>query len=75
MNPIHMHHHPGFPPHQFTHQPSFEHLDGPIGESPVDDMNMDVHMHQQEHSPHMLFHSQSLQNSMHPPPVHPSGEK
>ena len=75
VNPFHMHQQTAFPPHQFTHQPSFEQMEGPVGESPVDDMNMDMEMHHQSHSPHMLFHSQSLQNTMQPPPVHPSGEK
>lgn len=75
VNPFQMHQQPGFPPHQFTHQPAYEHLDGPIEESPVDDMNLDINLHQ-EHSPHMLFHSHTLQHTMQPPrPIHPSGEK
>jgi hypothetical protein len=75
MNPYHMHQQPSFPPQQFTHHASFEHLEGPIGESPVDDMGMDMNLHQHQHSPQMLFHSQALQNTMQPPPIHPTGEK
>ena len=76
VNPFHMHQQPAFPPHHFSHQPTFEHMEGPVGESPVDDMEMDMHMHQHQHqSPQMLFHSQSLQNTMQPPPLHQSREK
>lgn len=75
VSPYHIHQQEGFPPHQFTHQPSFEHLDAHVGDSPVEDVHMDVRMHQQDHSPQMLFHSQSLKNTMQPPAVHPSGEK
>lgn len=76
VNPFHMHQQQGFPPHHFTHQPSFEGMEGPVGESPVDDIGMDVHLQQQHHSPDMLFHHpQSMQHVMHPPPMHPSGEK
>lgn len=79
IDPFHMHQQDGFPPHQFTHQPSFEQLEGPVGDSPVDDMNVDMHLHhhhqQQHHSPQMLFHSQTLQNAMQPPSIHPLGEK
>lgn len=66
----------GFPPHHFSHHPSFEPMEGPIGESPVDDMGMDVHMLQQHHSPDLfMHHPQSTQTSMQPPPMHPSGDK
>lgn len=76
VEPFHMHQQTSFPPHQFSHQPSFEHMEGPIGDSPIDDISMDVNMHHhQQHSPQMLFHSQSLQNSMQAAPMHPSGEK
>ena len=74
VNPFQMHQQAGYPPHHFTHHPSFEHLEGPVGESPIEDMNLDVNMHQHQHSPHMLFHSQSLQNTMQPPSTHPSGD-
>ena len=76
VNPFHMHQQQGFPPHQFTHQPSFEQLDGPDGVSPIDDLGMDMNMHHHhQQSPQMLFHSHALQNSMQPPAAHPSGEK
>jgi hypothetical protein len=75
LNPFHMHHQPGFPPQQFTHQPAFDHVDGHIDESPVEDMAMDLHMHHAHHSPEMLFHSQSLAKTMQPPSIHPSGEQ
>ena len=75
VNPYQMHQQTGFPPHQFSHEPSFEHLDPHVGESPVDDMGMEVSMSQQHHSPHMLFHSSALQSTMQPPPMHPNGEK
>ncbi|KAK3718710.1 hypothetical protein LTR37_004929 [Vermiconidia calcicola] len=75
LNPMQMHQQSAFPPHQFTHQPSFEHLEGPMGESPVEDMSMDINMHHQQHSPPMLFHPQSLQHPMQHPPIHPYGEK
>lgn len=75
VNPFQMHHPTSFPPHQFTHQPSFEHLDGPVGESPIEDLGLDMHMHPHHHSPQMPFHSQSLHNAMKPTHVHPSAEK
>lgn len=69
------HHQQGFPPHHFTHHPAYEHMEGPVGESPVDDMTMDVNMIQ-NHSPDALFlHPQSMQTAMQPPPMHPTGEK
>ena len=75
VNPFQVHEATGFPPHQFSHHPSFEHMDSQVGESPIEDMNIDVNMHQhQQHSPHMLFHSQHLHNAMQQPLAHPSGE-
>jgi len=85
VNPFQMHQHQhqhqqqGFPPHHFTHQPSFENLEAAIDDSPVDDVGMDVRMMQQQqqqhHSPDMMFHPQSMSNKMRPPPAHPLGEK
>lgn len=77
VNPFQMHQQPpAFPPAQFTHQPSFESMEGPVGESPVDDLGMDLStLHQQHHSPEMLFQPPNLQSTMQPPPLHPSGEK
>lgn len=75
MNPFHMHHQPAFPPQQFTHQAPFDHMDGTIDESPVDDINMDVNLHHAHHSPEMLFHSQSLAKTLQAPQIHPAGEK
>ena len=75
VNPYQMHQQSGFPPQQFTHQPNFDHMDSQIDDSPVEDMGMDMHLSHQPHSPHMLFHSQALQSAMHPPPLHPTGEK
>lgn len=75
VNPFQMHQQQAFPPHQFINQPSFEHMGGAVGESPVDDMSLDVHMHQQTQSPQVPFHSHSLQNHMQPLPAHQLGEK
>lgn len=75
VNPFQMHQQTSFPPHQFTHQPSFDQMDTGVGESPVEDLSMDLNMHHQQHAPQMLFHSQTLQTAMQPPTVHPSGEK
>jgi hypothetical protein len=90
LNPFQMHQQTSFPPHQFTHQPSFDQMEAGIGESPVDDLNMDLNLHhhhlhphqqqqqqqqQQQHAPQMLFHSQTLHTAMQPATVHPSGEK
>ena len=75
VNPFHMHQQTGFPPHQFSHQPAFEHLEGPVGESPIEDLGSDFHLHHHQASPQMLFHSHALQNTMQPSAVHPSGEK
>lgn len=76
LNPWHMHQQPSYPPQHFTQQVPFEHMDPAMNESPVDDMAMDMnlHHHQHQHSPQMLFHSQAIQNTMQPPPVHPTGE-
>lgn len=75
VNPFQMHQQPAYPPHQFSHQPHFDHLDAPVDDSPIDDMGIDVHMAHQSHSPQLLFHSQALQNTMHPPALHPNGDK
>jgi len=76
VNPFHMHQQQGFPPHHFTHQPSYESMEGPVGESPIDDIGMDVGMHQHHHSPEVMFHhQQNMQPAMQPPPLHPSGDK
>ncbi|KAF2481486.1 CP2 transcription factor-domain-containing protein [Neohortaea acidophila] len=75
VNPYQMHHPTSFPPHQFSHQHSFEHMDGTGADSPVDDMGMDVNLHNQHHSPHMMFNSHALLNVMRPPNMHASGEK
>ena len=74
MNPFQMHQQ-GFAPAQFSHQNSFEDIQGPIGESPVDDMGMDMGLAHPHQSPDMLFRPPNLQNTMQPPPLHPSAEK
>ncbi|KAK4549078.1 hypothetical protein LTR36_007534 [Oleoguttula mirabilis] len=77
VNPFHMQHHhhqQGFPPHHFTHHSSYEPMEGPVGESPVEDLGVDVNM-LQHHSPDALFrHPQSMPTAMQPPPMHPTGE-
>lgn len=75
VNPFHMHQQQGFPPQQFSHQPSFDALEGPVGESPVDDMAMDLAMQHPHQGMDSLFHPQSLQAAMQPPSYHPSAEK
>jgi len=77
LNPFQMHQQPGYPPHHFSQQPSFDGVDGHVDESSVDDVNMDVGMQQQHHhqSPQLLFHHPVMQPMMQPPPVHPSGDK
>ncbi|KAK5129778.1 hypothetical protein LTR08_002844 [Meristemomyces frigidus] len=76
VDPFHMQQQQGFAPHHFQHHPSYEPLEGPIGESPMDDIGMDVGLHHHHHSPELLFHqTQSMSASMQPPPMHPSGDK
>ncbi|KAF7196116.1 Grainyhead-like protein 2-like [Pseudocercospora fuligena] len=75
VNPFQMHQQQGFPPAHFTHQPSFESMEGPVGESPIDDMGMDMGLPPQHQSPDLLFRPPNLQNTMQPPPLHPSAEK
>lgn len=76
VNPFHMHHQPqAFPPHSFTHQNSFDAMEGPVDESPVDDLGMDLCMSHHHSSPEMLFQPPNLQTTMQPPPLHSSGEK
>lgn len=65
----------GFPPAHFTHHSSYDSMEGPGGESPVDDLGMNMDMHASHHSPDALFHPQALQTSMHTAPVHPTGDK
>lgn len=47
----------GFPPHHFTHHPSFDPLEGPMGDSPIDNLGMEMQM--QGHSPPMLYQPQA----------------
>lgn len=61
-DPFGLHQQQAFPPHHFTHQPTFEHLEGPIGESPIDSMGLDMPVQEQHHSPQMLFHPQALRH-------------
>lgn len=77
LNPFQLHsQQQAYPPHHFTHQPSFEGMEGQVGDSPIDDMGMDLHMqHHHHHSPEMLFRPQSMHQAMQPPPLHPSGDK
>jgi hypothetical protein len=74
MNPYHMHQQ-GFAPAHFTHQNSFDSLDGPVGDSPIDDMGIDMGMLQQHHTPDLSFRPPNLQHTMQPPPLHPSADK
>ncbi|EME39949.1 hypothetical protein DOTSEDRAFT_74725 [Dothistroma septosporum NZE10] len=74
VNPFQMHHQQGFPPHHFTQHPHYDEGLGPVGESPVDDLGMDMGLGH-HHSPEMLFQPPNLQTTMQPPPLHPSGEK
>jgi hypothetical protein len=75
MNPFQMHQQQTFPPHHFTNQPPFDGMEGQVEESPVDDLGMDVNMHQPHHSPEVLFHPPSIQHAMPPPTLHPTGDK
>jgi len=52
-----------FPPHHFSHQPTFDPMDGPMGDSPMDNLGMDMHMQDQHHSPPMLYQPQQLHNT------------
>ncbi|WPH04126.1 transcription factor BOM, protein [Acrodontium crateriforme] len=64
-----------FPPHHFTHQPSFESIERVVNDSPADDSVMDFQMHQQPHShaPEIVFRQQTLHNTIQNLP-HPTGE-
>lgn len=75
VNPFHMHQQQGFPPQQFSHQPSFDAMEGPVAESPVDDMAMDLGMQHPPQGIDSLFHTRPLQGPMQPPSYHPSAEK
>ena len=81
VNPFQMHHQQApqqtYAPHQFTHQPSYEHMDPHIDQSPMGDMGIDMDMpHSQHQSPEMMMHPQSFHHAMHPPPaMHPNGDK
>ena len=76
-DPFGLHQQQAFPPHHFTHQPTYEHLEGPIGESPIDAMGMDMSMQEQHQSPHMLFHPQAFrqQPTMQHTPLRGNEEK
>ncbi|KAK3677235.1 hypothetical protein LTR78_002773 [Recurvomyces mirabilis] len=75
VDPFHVQQQHAFPPHHFTHHPSFEGLEGPIGESPLDDLGMDAPLQPKHHSPEMLFQPHSMRKAMQPPPLHPTGDK
>lgn len=62
-DPFAMHQQQGFPPHHFTHQPTYEHMEGPIGESPIDTMGMDMSLHEHNPSPHMMFQPQPMRHT------------
>lgn len=76
-DPFGMHQQQAFPPHHFTHQPTFEHMEGTIGESPIDAMGMaEMPMQEQHQSQQMMFHSQALrQPTMPHPPLRGNEEK
>ncbi|QIX00556.1 hypothetical protein AMS68_006073 [Peltaster fructicola] len=81
LNPFQAHHHQhppqqqGFAPHQFTHQPSYDHIDTMDG-SPMGDMGIDVDMHQSHHaSPELMMHPQSFAKPLLPQSQHPTGDK
>jgi hypothetical protein len=74
VNPFHMHHQTSFPPQHFSHQTLFDQHAPPLDASPVDDINMDMHMHHPDESPQMLFHSQALQSTMQTQPSLPMTE-
>lgn len=74
-DPFAMHQQQAFPPHHFTHQPTFEHMEGPIGESPIDSMGMDMPLQEQHQSPHMLFHPQSMRHPAMQPALRGTEEK
>lgn len=75
MHPYQMHNQTGFPPHQFTHHSSFEPFEGAVGESPVEDLGMDLNMHHHHHSSQMLFNSHSSHNMALAQVPHPTGDK
>ena len=81
MNPFQMHQmhaqpqQQTFAPHQLTHQPAFD--QGRMEDSPIGDLSLDLDtaQHSQHHSPDLLMHPQSFQQSMPPPSYHPNAEK
>jgi hypothetical protein len=75
VNPFQMHQQQGFPPQNFSHQPSFEGMEGPVGESPVDDMGMSMELQHHHQTSGMMFHPSAMHTTMQPPPMHPTGEK
>lgn len=70
-----MHQQQSFPPHHFTNQPSYDTLENSIGESPVGDMQMDLALPPQHHSPDTMFHPQTLHKPASAVPHHPSGDQ
>nr|POE98218.1 hypothetical protein CFP56_64811 [Quercus suber] len=81
VSPFQMQQQQSFPPHHFTNQHTFEPIEGTMGESPVDDMQMDLSMQQQQqqqrshHPPEVMFHSQRIHSSAPSLQHHPSGEQ
>nr|POF15260.1 isoform 2 of grainyhead-like protein 2 like [Quercus suber] len=76
VSPFQMQQQQSFPPHHFTNQHSFEPIEGTLGESPVDEMQIDLSMHQQQphHHSEVMFPSQRVHSSVPTLQHHPSGE-
>lgn len=68
-----------FAPHQFTHQPSYDHLDSAIEESPMGGLDLDMDLHASQHtSPELMMHPQSFARPMLQSQQrhhHPTGDK
>lgn len=74
VNPFQMHQPQGFPPHHFSQQHSYEPMDHTVGESPINDIGMDVSMHHPP--PEVAFPPPAgIQPGVPPPALHPHGDK
>ncbi|KAI6884941.1 hypothetical protein KC363_g4260 [Hortaea werneckii] len=74
VNPFQMHQPQGFPPHHFTQQHSYDPMEHTVGESPINDIGMDVSMHHPP--PEVAFPPPAgIQPGVPPPALHPHGDK
>jgi hypothetical protein len=75
-DPFHMQQQ-SFPPHHFTNQATHQSMDyeGPIGESPVEDLTISGGATHSEYNIHAQFESQRLRTSIPAPSAYSSSEK